>query len=210
MSKITGLRGLYAITDTPLCAARGVVPSVVAAIRGGAVMIQYRDKSADSARRLEEATALVQLCHEQDVPLIVNDDIELARACGADGVHLGAEDTGLRHARGQLGHSAIIGISCYDSLELARKSKKAGADYIAFGSFFDSPTKPAARAAPLSLLSEARDTLNVPAAAIGGITPQNGATLVAAGANFLAVVSGVFGAADPEAAARRYAALFDA
>lgn len=210
MSKITGMRGLYAITDTVLCAARGLLPSVAAAIRGGAVMIQYRDKSDDSARRLQEASALAKLCHEQDVLLIINDDIALARACGADGVHLGAEDTGLRHARGQLGQSAIIGISCYDSLELARKARKAGADYVAFGSFFDSPTKPTARSASLSLLGEARDTLDVPAVAIGGITPKNGGLLVQAGASLLAVVSGVFGESDPEAAARRYTALFDA
>lgn len=208
MSRMPQLRGLYAITDTTLCARRGIEADVAAAIRGGAVMIQYRDKSNDSARREQEARALLKLCQQQQVPLIINDDVELARVIGADGVHLGGEDAALRAARGSLGQQALIGISCYDSLELARKAHRAGADYIAFGAFFDSPTKPATVRAPLALLREAGDNLRLPLVAIGGITPDNGATLVKAGANLLAVISGVFGGDDPEQAARAYAALF--
>ncbi|MGH8458929.1 MAG: thiamine phosphate synthase, partial [Nevskiales bacterium] len=123
-------------------------------------------------------------------------------------VHLGGEDAGLRAARSRLGDNAIIGISCYDSLELARKARTAGADYLAFGAFFDSPTKPAAVRAPLALLREAGDNLRLPVVAIGGVTLGNGAELVKAGASLLAVISGVFGSNDPEKAARAYVALF--
>lgn len=208
------LRGLYAITDSALCATGpGLEVAVTAALRGGAVMIQYRDKGTDNnsdpTRRAREASMLLQLCRSRRVPLIINDDIELARAIGADGVHLGTEDAALRVARSQLGADAIIGISCYDSLELARKAERAGADYVAFGAFFDSPTKPATVRAPLALLREARDNLRLPIVAIGGITPDNGAALVTAGARFLAVISGIFAGPDPEQAARRYRRLFD-
>ena len=209
MSRMNTLRGLYAITDAALCAQRGLEADVAAAIRGGAVMIQYRDKSTDHARREQEARTLLALCREQRVLLIINDDVELARAVGADGVHLGGEDAGLRAARSRLGQDAIIGISCYDSLELARKARTAGADYLAFGAFFDSPTKPVSVRVPLALLREASDNLRIPLVAIGGITPDNGAALVKAGASLLAVISGVFGDKDPEQAARRYSALFE-
>jgi thiamine-phosphate pyrophosphorylase len=208
MSRIGTLRGLYAITDAGLCARRGLEADVAAAIRGGAVMIQYRDKSTDSAHREREAGALVQLCHRHRIPLIINDDIELARVVGADGVHLGAEDAPLRAARARLGDEAMIGVSCYDSMELARKARTAGADYVAFGSFADSPIKPHAVRASLAVLHEAAEKLHLPVAAIGGITPDNAAELIQAGASLLAVISGVFGAEEPETAARRYAALF--
>jgi thiamine-phosphate pyrophosphorylase len=208
MSRIGALRGLYAITDAALSERRGLEFDVAAAIRGGAVMIQYRDKSTDGTRREREAAALLQVCRRHQVPLIINDDVELARVTGADGVHLGAEDAPLRAARIRLGEQAIIGVSCYDSLELARKARAAGADYVAFGSFADSPTKPDAVRASLALLREASRNLRLPVTAIGGITPENGAALVEAGASLLAVVSGVFGAEDPEEAARRYTALF--
>ncbi|HXG28546.1 MAG TPA: thiamine phosphate synthase [Nevskiales bacterium] len=208
MSRLGPRRGLYAITDAALSARRGLEADVAAAIRGGAVLIQYRDKSGDAERRRQQAAALLKVCRQYGVPLIINDDVELARALGADGVHLGAEDASLRAARARLGPEAIIGISCYDSLELARKARTAGADYIAFGAFFDSPTKPAAVRAPLTLLQEACANLRLPVAAIGGITPENGAALIEAGASLLAVISGVFGAENPETAARQYAALF--
>jgi thiamine-phosphate pyrophosphorylase len=208
MSRIGTLRGLYAVTDAELCARRGLEADVAAAIRGGAVMIQYRDKGADNTRREREAAALLQICRRHHVPLIINDDVELARAAGADGVHLGAEDASLRAARARLGEASIIGVSCYDSLELARKARTAGADYVAFGSFAASPTKPNTVRATPALLREASDNLRLPVVAIGGITPGNGGELVGAGASLLAVVSGVFGTDNPESAARQYAALF--
>ena len=197
--------GLYAITDGPRA---GLTDAVAAALRGGAALIQYRDKTADRDRRLGEVRALLGLCAAARVPLIVNDDIELAAAAGADGVHLGAGDAGIAAARDRLGADAIIGVSCYDSLARARAGAGTGADYLAFGAFFPSPTKPHARRATPALLREAR-ALGLPLVAIGGITPDNARPLIEAGADFLAVVSGVFAAADPAVAARRYADLFD-
>ena len=197
--------GLYAITDGP----RGdLIDACAAAIDGGAVLLQYRDKTADTARRLGEAGALAALCTRHGVALIVNDDIELAAQSGAAGVHLGEDDPAIEVARTRLGAGAIVGVSCYDSIERARSLAAAGADYLAFGAFFASPTKPRARQATNALLREAK-VLGLPLVAIGGITPQNGAELIASGADYLAVISAVFGARDVRRAARSFAALFD-
>lgn len=201
-SKFAG-GGLYAISDGPR---RNLLAACAAALQGGARMLQYRDKSNDTARRQAEAAALAALCAEAGVPLIINDDVELAAALQC-GVHLGAEDCALAAARARLGAAAIIGVSCYDSLDRARELAVAGADYLAFGAFFASPTKPAARRADAGLLRAAR-AYGVPLVAIGGITPDNAPALLEAGADFVAVISGVFGAADVQDAARNYAALF--
>jgi thiamine-phosphate pyrophosphorylase len=201
--------GLYAITDSHLIPADRLIDSVAHAIEGGAVMVQYRDKHRSASLRRREAGELSDLCHRHHVPLIINDDIELARTVGADGVHLGQHDPTPRQARDRLGDRAIIGVSCYNRLENARQAQAAGASYVAFGRFYPSATKPAAVTARPALLIEARRELDLPIAAIGGITPGNGAGLVAAGADLLAVIHGVFGQPDIEAAARRYAALFE-
>ncbi|MEW9573620.1 thiamine phosphate synthase [Rhodanobacter sp. Si-c] len=202
-SRFTG-RGLYAITDGP----RSGLPEAVAQVlAGGARALQYRDKTADAARRHAEASVLRQLCDAHAVPLIVNDDVALAAAVGAAGVHLGRDDDDVAAARAALGPGAIIGVSCYDSLERARAATAAGADYVAFGAFFPSPTKPQAVRAPLELLRQSA-TLGVPRVAIGGITPDNALPLVEAGADFLAVISAVFAAPDARAAAQRFARLY--
>jgi len=196
------LGGLYAISDGP----RGdLIAACQAALRGGAAVLQYRDKTADRARRRSEAAALAALCAQAGVPLIVNDDVELAAELGA-GVHLGEHDGDIAAARARLGPDALIGVSCYDSLERA-KHFATHADYLAFGAFFPSPTKPQARRATPELLRAAR-SLQRPLVAIGGITPDNAPALIDAGANFIAAISGVFAAADVEAAARRYSVLF--
>jgi len=197
--------GLYAITDGPR---DDLLAACEAAIDGGAVLLQYRDKTDDAARRLAEARALADLCARRHVALIVNDDIDLALASGAMGVHLGEQDADIASARAKLGPCAIVGVSCYDSLERARVLAAEGADYLAFGAFFPSPTKPNARVATPALLRDAK-TLDVPLVAIGGITATNGAPLIDAGANYLAVISAVFGARDVRGAARSIAALFD-
>jgi thiamine-phosphate pyrophosphorylase len=203
---MSALRGLYGITDgAPL---PRLLTTVEAAIRGGARLIQYREKSADPARRMAEARALQEVCRDHGALLIVNDDVELAAAMSADGVHLGKDDGRVDVARVRLGPRAIIGVSCYDSLERAQQAAHDGADYVAFGSFFASANKPAAVRAPLSLLKEARAQLGIPLCAIGGITPDNGAALLASGADMLAVIQGLFGAADVNAAAKDYAKLF--
>ena len=201
-------RGLYAITDAGLLPDERLIDAVAAAIRGGARLIQYRDKSHDSARRLAQATALNALCQDHGVPLIINDDVELAFAVGAAGVHLGRDDADITTARARLGPRALIGVSCYDRLDLALNAARAGADHVAFGAFFPSPTKPSEIRAPLDLLQQARARLDLPIVAIGGITPENAAALLAAGADYLAVVSGVFAQPDIQVAARRYATLF--
>lgn len=196
--------GLYAITDGPRPDLLDAVDQVLA---GGARLLQYRDKSTDATRRHAEAAALRQLCTVHAVPLIINDDVALAHAVAADGVHLGKDDGDIGAARAVLGEGAIIGVSCYDSLARAQAAARAGASYIAFGAFFPSPTKPLAPRAALDLLRQSA-ALGVPRVAIGGITPDNAASLVEAGAEYLAVISAVFGAADVQAAAQRFAQLY--
>lgn len=202
------MRGLYAITDTQLTPDDRLLAAVGAALRGGARVIQYRDKHSDHPQRLRAARALRMLCEDADALLLINDDVELAAVVGAHGVHLGRHDPDIATARARLGAQAIIGVSCYDDLERARQAAAGGADYVAFGRFFPSRTKPQAVAAPVACLTEARAALDLPLVAIGGITPDNGARLIAAGADLLAVIHGVFGQPDIEAAARRFADLF--
>jgi thiamine-phosphate pyrophosphorylase len=202
-------RGLYVITDSTLLSSERLVPAVAEAIAGGAVMVQYRDKSSDEGKRLWEAQDLVHLCRPLGIPLIINDDIELALKVEADGVHLGKEDSNLVEARSLLGDDAIIGVSCYNLLANAFEAVDAGADYIAFGRFFPSGTKSQAVQAEPELLLQARAEFDLPIVAIGGITAENGAQLVKAGADLLAVVHGVFGQDDIRAAAERISRLFN-
>lgn len=201
-------RGLYAITDALLIPNDRLMAAVEQAILGGARLIQYRDKSHDAARRLAQAGALNELCQRHAVPLIINDDVELVAQVGAAGVHVGKDDPAFAIARACLGKNALIGVSCYDRLDLALEAARAGADYVAFGAFFPSPTKPTEIRASVALLRKARAALSVPIVAIGGITPDNAPLLLDVGADALAVVSGVFGQPDIQAAARRYANLF--
>ncbi len=202
-------RGLYAITDTGLVPPDRLVDDVEAAILGGAVMVQYRDKTSDRPSRLEHTRALLSLCGRHAVPLIINDDVELARRVGADGVHLGRDDPPVSRAREALGTGAIIGVSCYNQPERAFQAQAAGASYVAFGRFFGSSTKPLAVQSSPEMLREVVPSLSVPVVVIGGITPENGATLLQAGADLLAVIGALFGTPDPRAAATEFARLFD-
>jgi len=198
--------GLYAITQTENKALATVLAEVAAVIRGGAAMVQYRNKQAHDA--VAWAAALAECCNSQNVPLIINDDVELAVRVGAAGVHLGKDDGEIQHARERLGAAAIIGVSCYNSVARAEEAVRHGADYVAFGRFFPSNSKPLAAPAELATLQQARRLLTVPLVAIGGILPENGGELLAAGADMLAVIGGLFDSADPEQAARAYQALF--
>ncbi|HEX7971566.1 MAG TPA: thiamine phosphate synthase [Thiobacillus sp.] len=200
--------GVYAITPDTADTAR-LLAQVEAALAGGVAAVQYRDKSGDVARRHEQASELVALCRRFGVPLIVNDDLRLADLADADGVHLGRDDGSVREARIILGKGKFIGASCYQSLELAQAAQAAGADYVAFGSFFASPTKPAAPRASLDLLRAAAPIIQVPLVAIGGITLANAAPLLDAGADSLAVLSALFDAADIRASARDLNQLFE-
>lgn len=199
-------QGLYAITADERDDAR-LLEQVKAVLQAGAAWLQYRNKAADPPTRERQALQLQPLCARHGVPLIINDDWQLAAAIGADGVHLGEDDGAIAVARAALGAAALIGASCYDRIELARDAVLAGASYVAFGAFFPSPTKPHARIARPALLADAA-ALGVPRVAIGGITPDNGRSLVDAGADMLAVISGVFDSPDPAAATRAYLSCF--
>ena len=207
-ASMLSLRGLYAITDAALIPAEHLHTAVTQALIGGAQLIQYRDKTHDASKRRQQAQALHQCCQQYQCPLIINDDIHLAQDIQAEGVHLGQADADITMARRLLGAQAIIGISCHNRLDLAQQACAAGASYVAFGRFFPSQTKPQAVAADIALLSEAKKLITQPIVAIGGITPDNGAQLIAAGADCLAVIHGLFAAEDICATARQYAQLF--
>ena len=198
-------RGLYLITpDDP-------DPSQLFArtrpLLAFASCLQLRNKAMDADALRVAGIALRSACKDAGVPLLINDDAALAAELGADGVHLGEHDGDIASARRLLGDDAIIGASCYDDIERARRLAAEGASYLAFGAFFPSPTKPNVRRASLQLLRDSAH-LGLPRVAIGGITPDNAPSLVDAGADLVAVISGVFDAPDPVAAARAYLSLF--
>jgi thiamine-phosphate pyrophosphorylase len=198
--------GLYAITQTENKSGDTVINEVAAAIKGGAAVVQYRDKNPLDAPFL--ARELVKVCHRSNVPLLINDDIELAALVGADGVHLGREDGAVVQARKLLGNTAIIGVSCYNLVEQALAAQTQGATYVAFGRFYPSSSKPLAAPADIETLRLAKRVLTIPIIAIGGIMPENGAQLLTAGADLLAVIGGIFDH-QPEQSARAYQFLFN-
>ncbi|KZE28872.1 thiamine phosphate synthase [Crenobacter luteus] len=198
--------GLYAITpDTADTAS--LLARTRAILAGGAAILQYRNKSSDAALRREQGLGLLALCREHGAIFLVNDDVELARALGADGVHVGRDDAGIADARRVLGANAIVGASCYDKIELAEAAVARGASYVAFGAVFASSVKPEAVRAPLSLFADAK-RLAVPSVAIGGISPANARQVVEAGADAISLISALYDAADPTAVARELAALY--
>ena len=208
MSKPRLPKGLYVITSPDYIEQGRLGNAVQHAIIGGARMVQYRDKSRDHGRRKHEAAQLRDICRNHDALFIINDDVRLAEEIGADGVHLGRDDWEIDAARKILGDSAIIGASCYNSLGFARRARDEGADYVAFGSFFASPTKGSAERVHIGILAEARAELNMHIVAIGGIMPENADKLIQAGADMIAACSGVFDHRDPQSAASHYATLF--
>jgi thiamine-phosphate pyrophosphorylase len=203
------LRGLYAITPDPLVAdGTRLIEAAAAALRGGAILLQYRDKHSAPARRLALARELATLCRTHGAALIVNDDAQLAAAAGAAGVHLGAGDGDPRDARALLGPDAIIGVTCGNDLARAQAAIDAGASYVAFGRLFPSRTKPTAAPAQLDTLRRARARWSIAVCGIGGITAELAPRVVAAGADLVAAVDGVFGGENVESAARSYANCF--
>jgi thiamine-phosphate pyrophosphorylase len=200
------ISGLYAVTPG-LADSALLTSKVEAALRGGARVVQYRNKAADEPLLYEQALRIARMCRDAGACFIVNDSVELAREVAADGVHLGKDDDGVGAARAVLGPGKLIGVSCYNQLWRARDAVAQGADYVAFGSFFPSPNKPGAVTASRDLLRAAK-RFSRPIVAIGGITPDNAAALIEAGADAVAVVSAVFDSPDVERAARRIAGLF--
>ena len=197
------LHGLYAITPEGLNTV-ALLTSVEAALQGGVRILQYRDKRASNAQKTEIAHALAALCRRFEACFIVNDDLALTLAVNADGVHLGGSDGDISAARQALGADKILGASCYADFELARTATQAGADYVAFGAVYPSPTKPHAPPAPLSLFARCHAELGVPSCAIGGITLENAPVLVTAGADLLAVITDLFSATNIAARANAF------
>jgi thiamine-phosphate pyrophosphorylase len=201
------LRGLYLVTpdwaDTP-----GLVSALAVALVGRPALVQYRNKLADPQLRRTQAARILGLCRAAGVPLIINDSLELALEIGADGLHIGGGDGAPAEIRAALGPGRILGVSCYADLSRGKAARAAGADYVAFGALFPSPTKPEAAHAPLELIARARAELDCPVAGIGGITLDNAPAAVAAGADLLAVISDVFLAPDPGARSAAYRRLF--
>lgn len=198
--------GLYGITLTENQTADTIIKNVLSSIKGGVSVIQYRDKNPSDAVYL--ATELNRLCRAQHIPLIINDDAELAKQIDAAGVHIGKDDGGIAKARKILGDKAIIGLSCYDDINTAIDAEKKGVDYVAFGRFFPSTSKPLAAPAHIKTLQQAKKQIQLPIVAIGGILPENGGQLLAAGANVLAVIGGLFDQ-QPEQSAQQYLKLFN-
>lgn len=205
--KQTRIEGLYAITPD-MTDTGELVNRAQKALRGGAALLQYRNKLADSALQRVQARALLELCRDHDVPLIINDHVQLCVELDADGVHLGRDDGDIAAARHLLGARKLIGASCHDRLDLAWRAQAQGADYVAFGACFDSTTKPATVHAPLELFRKARP-LGLPMVAIGGITTENAHLAIEAGADAIAVIGGLWGAEDIERTALRFSRLFD-
>jgi thiamine-phosphate pyrophosphorylase len=190
-------RGIYLITEHERLRFSGLLARTEAVITAGISALQYRNKRADRKQRLAEASLLQQLCNDHEVPFIINDDIDLALELGAAGVHLGREDGNAKEARLRVGENMLIGISCYNDLDRADQAVRDGADYIAFGAMFPTTSKVNAVSATTDLIRQAKQRYTVPIVAIGGITPENCGPVIAAGADLLAVISGVYLAHNP-------------
>lgn len=202
------ISGLYAVTPDEIDTAK-LIERTAAAVAGGARLVQYRNKTASDRLRREQAIALAAVCRPAHVPLIINDHVDLALDIGADGVHLGRDDGEVARARAKLGTGRIVGVSCYDDIARAVRARVEGADYVAFGGFFPSSTKPGIAPSSPAILARAKEACGLAVIAIGGITAANGAALVAAGADALAVISALYGAPDVKSAALALCALFD-
>jgi len=201
-------RGLYLVTPDWNDSARLLAVSR-AAFLGGATVLQYRHKTAAPALKLAQAQALRALTRELGIRLIINDDLQLALAVDADGLHIGRDDGDTAAMKAAAGRPLLIGVSCYGDFKRARAAVSGGADYIAFGAMYASPTKPQAPAAPIDLIRRAKEEfINIPVACIGGITADNATPLIEAGADWVAVITDIYQAADPQAQAAKFAALY--
>jgi len=201
--------GLYVITGCAGLSCAELLDKTEQILASGAAMLQYRNKNAEASVKRLQAARLLKLCRKYHVPFIINDDHELALMVNADGIHIGRDDISCEEARKALGPGRIIGVSCYNELDRAIAAEETGANYIAFGSFFSSRTKPHAVQAGTELLSMARSRLHVPIAAIGGITPENAGGIIDAGADFVAASSALYDANDPAVITRQFVRLFN-
>ncbi len=202
-------RGLYAVTDCENLSTNRLLSVTEEILRAGVVALQYRDKSDDHAKRKYEATELQRLCREHDSLFIINDDVRLAKSVNSDGVHLGRGDCDCKSARNELGPKAVIGVSCYNSVKTALAAADDGADYVAFGSFYPSPSKQGTVSAEPDIIKQAKAKIRLPIVAIGGITPSNCKILIECGADLLAVISSIYQAEDPCLTVRQFNRLID-
>ena len=200
--------GLYLVTHDCTADDR-LLAAVAQGLQGQPALLQYRSKLPERDLRRRQASAVLALCRSHGVPMLVNDDIGLALAIGADGAHIGGDDGDPAEARAALGGGRILGVSCYDAFDRALAAQRAGADYDAYGAMHPSPTKPEAVRAPIAMVRRAASELEVPVAAIGGITLDNAPELVAAGVSLLAVISDVFEHPSPAGRAAAYRTLFE-
>ena len=205
---MTKLKGLYAITDSKLMGS-DLISKTEQAILGGINILQYRNKTASLEQQEQEALKLAQLCKKNNVLFLINDNVELALKVNADGVHLGQEDTSLQQARKLLGNDKVVGVTCHNKIELAEEAQEKGADYVAFGRFFNSETKPSAPPAEISLINESKNVISIPIVAIGGITQEVAPRLLEEGADMLAVIHGIFGQDDILSATRQFVEIID-
>ncbi len=201
------LKGLYVIADTACIGADNIISKTDEVLSAGVKIIQYRHKKSTQGNRYKIAEQLRKLTQDYKSLLLINDDAQLAAAIDADGVHLGKDDISIEDARTSLGKDKIIGASCYANYENVYPAIQASADYIAFGSFFPSPTKPDAPRAKIELLHQAKLDFKIPVCAIGGITPKNAPSVLAAGADMVAVISAIFNASSPSRAVQEYLSL---
>ncbi len=203
------MKGLYIVTpdwdDT-----QKMLAVTELALQGGAALVQYRHKTANAGLRREQAECLLDLCRSYQRPLIINDFVDLCLALDADGVHVGGTDAAVAAVRQALGPQKTVGASCYGDLQLARDAHRAGASYVAFGGFYPSRVKKYPVTTSPDILGQAKTGIPLPSVVIGGMTADNAAPLVAAGADMVAAISSVYLAADPRAAAQKFAALFAA
>ncbi|MFK5985171.1 MAG: thiamine phosphate synthase [Pseudomonadota bacterium] len=203
------IQGLYAITDPLLIADDSLYDMVSKAIDGGISVLQYRNKTASFDMQQQQAEMLNRLCQQNQVIFIINDQIKLAKNVSADGVHLGKTDQNIQLAREQLGQQAIIGLSCYNQIETALEAQQQGVDYVAFGRFFPSKTKPQAVQADPLLLIQAKQQLTIPMVAIGGINLSNIKHLAERGVDSVAIVNGIFAQHDILGATRQLVQQFN-
>ena len=203
------MRGLYAITDSDNLSTQELLPVTEEILRAGVAALQYRDKSGNHDKRRYEADRLRELCDEHNCLFIINDDVQLAKETGSDGVHLGRDDCDYKTARDELGPDVIIGVSCYDRLEAAQDAVADGADYVAFGSFYPTMSKQKTATAEPAIIIRAKERISVPIVAIGGITPANCKILVESGADLLAVISSIYRADDPYSTVKEFNRLMD-
>lgn len=201
------LSGLYVITDKKLIERDNFIEIVEKSIKGGARIVQLREKETFYDEIILLAKELLKVTKKYDVPLIINDSPEIARETGADGVHLGGDDTSIDNARSLLGCEAIIGVSCYNQIERGLNAVKSGADYVAFGTPYNTPTKPDREPTSIEILNKAVNLINIPVFAIGGITKDTAKPILETGVDGIAVITSVFGSLDPETAARELANL---